>query len=232
MLDGAPHMATEVALRLGMSLACGFILGFERERSNKPAGLRTLMLITAGSTLFMLVSLLLPLLETWPEGTTRADPGRIAAQIVTGIGFLGAGSIIQSRGDVHGLTTAATIWVASAIGMLIGIGYMLWAGAVTLAVLGMLVLLDPVGAWIARRGRKRTLTLIAPDDDLVLSQLEAIFRQHDVPSSRIHMQPCEGGGVRVEAELTRRTPNALITLLGSVSRVENVRGAPRFGEQG
>ena len=96
---------------------CGALVGLERERRDKPAGLRTLILISMGSTLFTMASLLVA------EGVGFADRGRVAAQVVTGIGFLGAGAIIHERRAVVGLTTAATIWVVAAVGVIVGAGY-------------------------------------------------------------------------------------------------------------
>jgi putative Mg2+ transporter-C (MgtC) family protein len=98
------------------SIVCGTLLGLERERRYKPAGLRTVTLIALGSTIYTMLSLLLA------ERKEMADPARLAAQIIPGIGFLGAGAIIQARGTVVGLTTAATIWTTAAIGVTIGIG--------------------------------------------------------------------------------------------------------------
>ncbi len=103
------------------SVIAGGIIGLERELKNKAAGMKTNILICLGSALFTSVSILIStsLAQTGHYG----DPARIAAQIVSGIGFLGGGAIIQSGGTVLGLTTAATIWVVAAIGVLIGIGY-------------------------------------------------------------------------------------------------------------
>lgn len=112
------------------SMVCGAIVGLEREHKRKPAGLRTLGLICVGSTLFTIASLLV-------TGGPSSDPGRIAAQVVTGIGFLGAGAIIRDRGSVVGLTTAAAIWVVAAIGVLVGLGY----GAAGIAASLMVVLM-------------------------------------------------------------------------------------------
>ncbi|HEU4402124.1 MAG TPA: MgtC/SapB family protein [Candidatus Polarisedimenticolia bacterium] len=103
-----------------LAIACGGLIGVEREMKKKPAGFRTNILICLGSMLFMWLS------EQVAAGVAAgrpADPGRIAAQVVTGIGFLGAGTIIQSRGHITGLTSAAMIWVVSAIGMSIGAGF-------------------------------------------------------------------------------------------------------------
>jgi putative Mg2+ transporter-C (MgtC) family protein len=112
----------EVALRVLVSLFVGLIIGFERTLWNKPAGLRTYSLVCIGSTLFMIVSAygiqVIPLGNLLHAG----DPGRIAAQIVTGIGFLGAGVIVRDRGQIKGITTAAELWVTAAFGMAIGLG--------------------------------------------------------------------------------------------------------------
>lgn len=116
------------------SITCGTLVGLERQARHKPAGLRTVTLICVGSTIFTIASILI-------AGDSSADRGRIAAQVVTGVGFLGAGAIIRERGHVLGLTTGATIWTVAAIGVLIGVGYAAAGLAVTLVVLGMLVVL-------------------------------------------------------------------------------------------
>jgi putative Mg2+ transporter-C (MgtC) family protein len=120
-------------------LACllGALLGWERETENRPAGLRTLILVSMGSCLFTITSLELGL---------RGDPARVAAQVVTGIGFLGAGTIIRHGGRIRGITTAATIWGAAAVGMACGVGGRLYAvaGGVTLIMLFVNSLLPAV----------------------------------------------------------------------------------------
>ena len=107
--------------RLFFAVLCGGLIGLERELKNKPAGIKTNILICLGSALYTSVSLIMA--TTFSDNGHIGDPSRIAAQIVSGIGFLGGGSIIQSRGTVHGLTTAATIWVVAAVGLCIGLGY-------------------------------------------------------------------------------------------------------------
>jgi putative Mg2+ transporter-C (MgtC) family protein len=98
-----------------IALMCGFLLGNERQRREKPAGLRTLSLVCLGSAIFTMAS--------FAFTSTTGDSGRVAAQIVTGIGFLGAGVILHGKRFVTGVTTAAVIWVAAAIGMVVGAGY-------------------------------------------------------------------------------------------------------------
>lgn len=103
------------------SAFCGAIIGMEREHAEKPAGLRTNMFICVGSTLFTLASIM-----TWKYisgSPSTVDPGRIAAQIVTGVGFLGAGVILKTGLQIVGITTASTIWLVAAIGMVVGLGF-------------------------------------------------------------------------------------------------------------
>lgn len=109
------------------AFACGAIVGFEREKGHKPAGLRTQILICLGSAIFTVVSMS-PVLAS-------REPARIAAQIVTGVGFLGAGSILRDRHQITGLTTAATIWTVAAIGIVAGAGYVLASISLSLGVL-------------------------------------------------------------------------------------------------
>ena len=140
---------TELIQRLLLAAVIGGLIGAEREMQRKSAGFRTNILIALGSALFTISSLTIA-----PNG---GDPTRIAAQIVTGIGFLGAGTILRNREGVHGLTTAATVWVNAALGVAAGGGqYRLTmiAGAITL---GVLLVLGPIEAAIEQRsGPKRT----------------------------------------------------------------------------
>jgi uncharacterized membrane protein YhiD involved in acid resistance len=121
----------DLLLKLGLAVLLGGAVGLERELSGKPAGLRTNILICLGSVLLTDLSINIGL---GANGVRSGDPGRIAAQIVTGIGFLGAGTIMQARGAVLGLTTAATIWVVAAIGMLVGAGQYVEATGATVLV--------------------------------------------------------------------------------------------------
>lgn len=110
------HPAWTGIILVAASVIAGMIVGLERELKDKPAGMRTVALICTGSTIFTLASV-------HAGGALHADPSRIAAQIVTGIGFLGAGAIMRERGRVIGMTTGATVWAVAAIGVLIGMGY-------------------------------------------------------------------------------------------------------------
>ena len=122
---------TELVTRLAVSMLLGALVGLERQFDAIPAGSRTHMLICLGATLFTIVSI---------EFVGATDPSRIAAGLVTGIGFLGAGAIFRSENGVKGLTTAADLWVVTAIGMAIGIGYYV-AGIVTTVLVVFILLL-------------------------------------------------------------------------------------------
>lgn len=113
ILDSTQITTSTAAVRLAISFVLGAIIGAERQFRRRDAGMRTFTLICMGSAAAMLISIWIP--QTYPN-FLNGDPGRIAAQVLTGIGFLGAGAIIQSHGSVHGLTTAACIWVMAAVG--------------------------------------------------------------------------------------------------------------------
>lgn len=123
--------------RLGVSLVLGFMIGFERQLNKHPAGLRTFTLICVGSALAMITSIYICQTNT---DLLNGDPGRIAAQVITGIGFIGAGLIIKNDDGITGLTTAACIFVTSVIGLAVGAGLLALASVVTIVVELILVL--------------------------------------------------------------------------------------------
>jgi putative Mg2+ transporter-C (MgtC) family protein len=133
-----------ILVRILASLLAGFLLGLERQIHRQPAGLKTHILICTGSTLLMIVSMLLSGTLSVMNGATPrfGDPARLAAQVVSGIGFLGGGAIIRQGFNIKGLTTAATIWVSAAIGLAIGMGAYFAAGVTLAAVLFTLILME------------------------------------------------------------------------------------------
>jgi len=111
MFEEFVNFDIETIFRLVLGIALGGLIGFERELKHRPAGLRTHMLVSLGATVFTIISL-----------SFDVEPSRIAAGIVTGIGFLGAGSIIAQKGHIRGITSAATLWVVAGIGLSVGVG--------------------------------------------------------------------------------------------------------------
>jgi len=132
---------SEVIIRIFLSIILSGLIGLERKMYNKPAGLRTNIMVGLGATVLMILGLYI--LSNYNEAG-NVDISRIVGQVVTGIGFLGAGAIIQARGSVHGLTTAASIWVVAAIGMAVGLGYYFMAVSATLASLIILVIVGRI----------------------------------------------------------------------------------------
>jgi putative Mg2+ transporter-C (MgtC) family protein len=125
----------EITLKLLLAVALGGLIGIERESSKKPAGFRTNILICIGATMMMILSKMI----LGSEGSST-DATRMAAGVITGIGFIGAGTIIQARGMVVGLTTAATLWAVAGLGLVIGAGYYLIAGIFTVIIILTLIL--------------------------------------------------------------------------------------------
>jgi putative Mg2+ transporter-C (MgtC) family protein len=128
-------------VKLVLSMLLGATIGFERRRKGQIAGMRTFALISMGATLVMLVSIYIPQVYL---GLKNGDPGRIAAQVVSGVGFLGAGAIIQMKGSVRGLTTAAGIWMAACIGLAVGAGMYLVSIIATLLIIFILVNIERI----------------------------------------------------------------------------------------
>jgi putative Mg2+ transporter-C (MgtC) family protein len=160
-----------------MSVLCGGIIGFEREYKNKSTGFRTIVLITLGSTIFTIVS---------RHGAGADD--RISANIITGIGFIGAGVIFKDRMSVMGLTTAAVIWTAAAIGMTTGIGYHSLAFVFTIITMVILVLVDKVEFLISRMNKNKILNISFNSADITqLQALEVIIKRHQLKSKRIEV---------------------------------------------
>lgn len=134
----------ELAARLVISLVLGAVIGFEREMDRQPAGFRTHSLVALGSALFTIVS-------AYGFADAALDPTRIAAQIVSGIGFIGAGTILHHRGSIRGLTTAASLWSVAAVGMAAGAGMLLIAVIGTVLIVVVLAALEGVEGFARRR---------------------------------------------------------------------------------
>src|SRR6266581_5161178 len=159
----------ELLLQLGLATLLGGAIGLERELGGKPAGLRTNILICIGSALYTQLSISLV------HGA--ADATRVAGQIVTGVGFIGAGTILHARGAVVGLTSAATIWVVAAIGVALGSGYYLEGIATTVVVLAVLAGLGRVEKLVERQSTRSTISIHAHPGPTVLEDLEGLVRR-------------------------------------------------------
>jgi putative Mg2+ transporter-C (MgtC) family protein len=161
------ELVNEDLFKLLLSFLLGAVIGAEREYRSKSAGLRTMILIAVGSTLFTLVSVRI-----------SGDAGRIAANIVTGIGFIGAGIIFRENNRVVGITTAAIVWVTAALGMTIGAGFYRMA-VYSFIVAGMsLVILSPLQRWIRNKNQIRSYRLMCVYQKKTLKEYEELFKSY------------------------------------------------------
>ena len=166
---------TGAIFKLLLSMVLGASIGYERRLKGQIAGLRTFALIAMGATLAMLISIYIPQVYL---GLKNGDPGRIAAQVVSGIGFLGAGAIIQMKGSVRGLTTAAGIWISACIGLAVGAGMYIISVIATLLIIFILVNIERIEQranmlWETKVIRIKVGEIVADRD-----ACKAVFKQH------------------------------------------------------
>lgn len=182
----APGITTAQAVfKLCLSLVLGAVVGYERKRKGQPAGLRTFSLIAMGATLAMLVSIYV--CQEY-VGLKNGDPGRIAAQVITGIGFLGAGAIIQMKGSVRGLTTAAGIWMVATIGMAVGVGMYSVALIATVLVLFILIQLERIEHRVNMGAEARTVRLKLRGIVTDIDRYRTVLRTHHVILSNFYVE--------------------------------------------
>lgn len=148
---GLQSLGWDAAVKICIAAVLGAIIGLERVWKGHPAGLRTNLLIAISSCIFTIVSI-----EGFPLQGAAQDTARVAAQIVTGVGFLGAGAVLRSKGHVRGLTTAASIWLVAALGMAVGTGLFFLAIFTTLLSIGLLILLRPLSRRLELQAGEQT----------------------------------------------------------------------------
>lgn len=183
-------MSTEVTLsnavmRLVLAMCLGAVIGWERKRRGQAAGLRTFTLISLGACLAMLLSIYVPQEYL---GLKNGDPGRIAAQVVTGVGFLGGGAMIQQKGRIRGLTTAAGIWVVATLGMAVGVGMYGAAIAATLLVLVTLVSLERWEHKVSTGGESRVLNVRLKITDPDINSYRKTLAQYKMRLSTFYVE--------------------------------------------
>jgi len=213
-----PDTIQGYAIRLLIALLVGGVVGLEREFAGKPAGLRTNILMCVGSSLIMIISL-----EVASHASSIADPGRIAAQVVTGVGFLCAGTIMRSRFSVSGLTTAATIWVLSALGLAIGAGYILLAVAGAVLITITLVGIRYVEAGIHRLNASHIVQVVLENREGAVAGLLREFAKMKVATEVHDVQFSDDAwNVIIEYDTSRKKHSALLRELSGISTVRGV----------
>lgn len=210
-------------VKIAMAFVCGSIIGLEREIHRKAAGIRTNVMICMGATIFTLAGELITIMAGSSAGM---DLTRIPGQIIVGMGFIGAGTIMQAKGQVTGLTSAATMWVMAGIGVIIGIGFPLLGLIITILVLFLLVVLGKGVHLFLGKCKMTRVTLSFRDLPETWSQLEDIFSVH---GKKIESFPCKRGNSICFLELDYCTvhPEHSELLLDTL-KVADVRKAASF----
>ena len=211
----------DIALRVVLAAVLGGLIGFEREYNEQPAGFRTHILVSLGAALFTLVGA--GLVFSGEGRVAQVDPTRIAAQVVTGIGFLGAGAILRQGVTIRGLTTAASLWVTAAVGTAAGLGY--WWGAVmvtaatVLALLGLKPLEHAVFGKL-RRGRYRLVLQI--DERVHLSGIARIIEDAGGHADDVRLHTDEAGNGTVITTVKLPPGVDVNAIAASMSREDGV----------
>lgn len=192
---------TELILRLILAAGLGSVIGFERERLSWAAGLRTHMLVCVGSTLMMIVSAF-GFADILSAGNVELDPSRIAAQVVSGIGFLGAGSILMRGEIVRGLTTAASIWAVAGVGLAVGGGMYVAAISATILILMILAGLKPLEARLHIKRQHYQISLLADRGAITLHTITEALGIGAVRVKQFIVLPDKNHAEREEIRIT------------------------------
>lgn len=216
----------QVSVYLGLgveivtALVLGGAIGFDREQKRKTAGIKTNIMICLGSTLYTAISLL-------NDQGQSFDPNRVAAQVVSGVGFLGAGAIIQGRGNVIGMTTAATIWVVAAVGMAIGTGHPVIASIVTITMLVVLRTLGPLYKFFERERDYRNYHIQVLSKGKVSNSVKKLVESFGSEDSELEEEvidvDLDQRILHVFIEMHPRQVESLVRELKGLIKVEKVR---------
>jgi putative Mg2+ transporter-C (MgtC) family protein len=214
----------DLLLRLGTAALLGSLIGLERQRLDKAAGLRTHMLVSVGSALVMIVSAY-GFDRVIQPGRVVLDPSRVAAQVVSGIGFLGAGTIVVRKLSVHGLTTAASIWAVAAIGLAAGGALYGAAIATTAIILCILAAIKPLEDRLLGHGHveQRTARLVVAGS-FPLEAIEAPLRKAGVDLIGVRVRDGEAHSERrIDVTYGPATAAAALRLLGELKAIDGLR---------
>ena len=214
----------QIILRLLIATILGAAVGLERERLEWAAGLRTHALVCVGAALFMIVSAF-GFADALGSSDVVLDPSRVAAQVVSGIGFIGAGTIILRREIVRGLTTAASVWAVAAIGLAVGGGMYLAAIVATVLALVILAVVKPIEWRVFKHRRARQVNLTVDVQEISLSDIKAEIEAADLHLDRLVIRSSDSPEAdRVEVFLARgSSEQKLLSLMESLRRFTGVR---------
>lgn len=201
----------DLTIRMVVAVLLGGLIGLEREWSNHAAGFRTHILVCIGSASIMLLSIY-GFSQFVNEPNVRADPARLAAQVISGIGFLGAGAIIRNGASISGLTTAASVWVVAAIGLSVGAGFYYPAALATFLVLVILFLLNKWEKHLLRHRRNQEIVIKIFDRPGMLGRIATKFGEQGIQIKNLVMESADGLPSEEEREAVMELRFALRTI--------------------
>ncbi|TCP66243.1 MgtC/SapB family protein [Baia soyae] len=224
----------EMVLRLMVAAVLGGLVGWEREVNNHPAGFRTHILVSVGSALIMLISIyaFVPFMEA--DRRFLFDPARLSAQVVSGIGFLGAGTILRQGVTVSGLTTAASLWVIAAIGLAVGSGFYFAAVITTLLVLVSLELLNRIEKYMVKKCALYQFEIIIQGEDRGrrIGDLATYFAGKGIQLKKLRVDEEDEASKEFRLTITLRlndsSEESLTNVIGDIQKIEGVHEVRRM----
>ncbi len=215
----------EIIIKLALAAVLGGLIGLERESLSRPAGLRTYTLVCVGSALAMVVSL--DMYYQYYQ-TVNADPGRIAAQVVSGIGFLGAGTIMREGATVRGLTTAAGLWVVACIGLAVGAGLYIPAIVTTAIILFVLIYFVKFEHYFTGMREFKGVVMVVKDRPGQIGVLGSILGEMGVLIKNIQLTRVEDDDLEIELLLQTPPPVSIEEVIKELSEIEGLRSIVRL----
>ena len=211
-----PGAELVIVAQLLLAAVLGAAIGLEREIHDHPAGMRTHLLVSVGSATFTILSIV-------AFEAPGADPARVAAQIVSGIGFLGAGAILKEGASIRGLTTAASLWAVAGVGMAAGAGAWIVAIAVTVLVLVSLWPLNILTDRFVGRDQERVLLRIAADDETAFGRVVTAVTRGSGEIAHLETAATPDGGLTIDMEVRVRDGEAGVRLAAAVAELDGLR---------
>lgn len=209
----------EIAARLLLSCILGGLVGIERERNKRPAGFRTHILVCIGSVIVMLSNLYI--FDKY-RYVANIDPARLGAQVISGIGFLGAGTILKEGVTVKGLTTAASLWAVACIGLAIGLGFYFGAVAATVFVLITLVVFSRFESYMTGSKRYTVLKIKSMDRPGQIGKIGTELGNSNIQIEDISMEPLDDNIILVKVRINRAKYDFGSELMDSLSKIEGI----------
>ena len=215
MIDNA-----EILLRLGLACFLGGIIGLERESNKQPAGLRTHILVCIGATLVMLCNIFI--YEKY-KGVTNIDPARLGAQVISGIGFLGAGTIIKEGLSIRGLTTAASLWVVACLGIAIGLGFYTGAFITTGFILVILIFFSKFEYLLNIKTSKSILIIKSVNKGGQINVLGDKLKEFEIIYSNVSVESAEDNLIAIRFYLTKSKDISNNKLMEELYKLEGIK---------